>query len=68
MLDKFIEFCPFRVHSKTTKSATIEGESYTTSQFYPCLKGRCPAYHSKQGNYGAYIERCRMFDRKEQEK
>lgn len=65
MLDKLVEICPFRVNKRV--QMTITGESEVISEFEPCLKKRCPAYHSKQGNYGAYIERCMMFEREKRE-
>ena len=36
--------CPYRTSTITTPSNTVEGESYTTTDFMECLGHDCPYY------------------------
>lgn len=41
--------CPLLVGSETQPSATIPGQSWTSSYFRECLGNKCAAYHSQDG-------------------
>jgi hypothetical protein len=36
--------CPRLMQSETRVSATVAGESFTSSYFLPCIKEKCAAY------------------------
>ena len=64
------EVCPFRVNTVTSTSMTIMGETYTTQDFAPCMREKCPAFKQDLilkipiGEGGRkVIETCRMVDR-----
>lgn len=40
------KFCPLLAYSSTQLSLTVEGESYTNTQFSRCLEDKCAAYHA----------------------
>jgi hypothetical protein len=56
-----IKVCPFRIGTETRLSATIEGESFTTEYFMPCLKENCPAFYVDHGGYEREYERCKRL-------
>lgn len=39
-----LKYCPLLVQSQTSRSLTVEGESYTRTVFSKCLGQHCAAY------------------------